>query len=336
MHPGDLDSTDRKLLHALQIEPRASWKSLERVVGVNSSTLARRWARLSDEGLAWVTGHPQGGQSALVEIESELTQIPKVTQALMAEPYVQTIELCSGARSILALINAPDMVALSEFLTDRLGRIAAIKTAHSHVSSEIYVDGSSWRLRELSQEELSRMPPPPSPRPRAARHVPPELKAAIFEEVWRDGRVPVAVIAERHGVSPQRVADAIATLRRDDALRFRTDIARNATEWTTQAWYFIEAPSTLRDAIRHTVDSVPEIRFAMTTASRANLVLVVWLRHLGDVHKFETMLESALRGARVVDRSVVLRAVKHLNRRLGPATAAVDQVGSPPSITGRR
>jgi len=321
------------LIHALQIEPRASWKSLEPVVGANASTLARRWERISEEGIAWVTGWPRGGQAALIEIECELTQISNVMNGLTNEPYVESVELCSGARSLLTIVNAPNMVELSHFLTERLSRMNGIRTVHTHVASEIHVDGSDWRLRELTEHELARMPVAPKPRPRAAEHVADDLRLAIIEEVGRDGRVPVTAIAERHGFSQQRVSDAIATLRSTGALRFRTDIARNATEWRTEAWYFLEAPARLRDAIRHTASTVPEIRYAMTTASRSNLVLIVWLRKLGDVHRFEIALEAALQGARIIDRSVSLQSVRHLSRQIGPETTAVGRVQFEPRFT---
>ncbi len=321
-----LDAVDRRLIHALQIEPRASWKSLEPVVGVNASTLARRWARISEEGIAWVTGWPRGGQAALIEIECELNQITNVMRGLVNEPYVESVELCSGSRSLLTIVNAPNMVELSQFLTERLSRMSGIRTVHTHVASEIHVDGSDWRLRELNDKELARMPAASSPRPRAAQHVAEDLKLAVFEEVWKDGRVPVSTIAEQHGFSPQRVADAIASLRASNVLRFRTDIARSATEWATEAWYFLEAPARLRDAIKHTAVTVPEIRYAMTTTSRSNLVLIVWLRKLGDVHRFEIALEAALQGARIIDRSVSLQSVRHLTREIGPETTAVGRV----------
>ncbi len=46
------------LLAALQIHPRGSWTEIAPVLGVDASTLSRRWQHLQDEGLAWVTCQP--------------------------------------------------------------------------------------------------------------------------------------------------------------------------------------------------------------------------------------------------------------------------------------
>jgi hypothetical protein len=52
-----VSETDLQLLHALQISPRVPWNVLGDVLGISSTTAARHWARLSGEGLAWVTAY---------------------------------------------------------------------------------------------------------------------------------------------------------------------------------------------------------------------------------------------------------------------------------------
>lgn len=128
--------------------------------------------------------------------------------------------------------------------------------------------------------------------------MPEDLRAAIEAEIWVDGRVPVATIAERHGHTPQRVADAIATLRHRGELTFRTDVARAVSGWPVYTWYFVEAPARTIEVARSAFGSVPEVRLAATSPSRYNLILAVWLRRLADVNRFEMALSGALEGAR--------------------------------------
>ncbi|MFI0773477.1 hypothetical protein [Streptomyces sp. NPDC021212] len=47
-----------------------------------------------------------------------------------------------------------------------------------------------------------------------------------------------------------------------------------------------------------------------------NLVIDVWLRALGDVHAFEAHPARRLPRLTIDDRSLVLRTVKHMGRRL--------------------
>ena len=133
--------------------------------------------------------------------------------------------------------------------------------------------------------------------------------------------MPVATIAERHGHTPQRVADAIATLRHRGELTFRTNLARAVSGWPVYTWYFVEAPARTIEVARSAFGSVPEVRLAATSPSRYNLILAVWLRRLADVNRFEMALGGALEGARIADRSLVVRIRKHMSQILAPDPA---------------
>lgn len=324
-----LSTADQRLVHALQIEPRASWNQLASVLRVDAGTLARRWERLSAEGLAWISGVPTDLQLALVEVHCDLSHLGEVVAKLQAEPNVLVIDFTTGSRELIALVVVRDLAELSELSVDRLATVTGVRSAQSHIANELLIDGGSWRLRSLDAGEVALIPRPRPPRSRAARQVPDDLREAICREVWIDGRVPIATIAERSGFSPQRVSDGLATLRHQGLLRFRTDIARAATEWPIYAWYFIEAPASVIERARRTITSVPEVRIAFTSASRFNLILAVWLRRLSDIDRFELALERALAGARIADRAVVFRSARHMNRLIGTDSLAIAPGDSP-------
>ncbi|GAA3692626.1 Lrp/AsnC family transcriptional regulator [Arthrobacter ginkgonis] len=329
--PSALDQTDLRLLHALQVDPRASWNELAPVVGVDAATLARRWARLDAEGLAWVTGYDSSGQLALLEIECELARLEQVAAEMGRDRQVLVLDFSSGGRDLLALVMGRDLAEISAYAVGRLGAIEGVRAVRTHIANEILTDGSSWRLRTLKPAEVARIRPPKPPRPRAARRVDDGLRAALEDELWRDGRASIADIAQRTGYAPQRVSDAIATLRSTGDLVFRTDIARAASGWPIYTWYFVEAPARIIEAARAAIATVPEVRLAFTASSRYNLILAVWLRRIADVNRFEMALEQALQGSRIADRAVVLRIAKHMNRIVGPDTRAIGSANSEPA-----
>ncbi|WP_336630784.1 MULTISPECIES: Lrp/AsnC family transcriptional regulator [unclassified Microbacterium] len=324
-----LDETDLRVLHALQIEPRAAWSDLAPAVGVDAATIARRWARLQDAGIAWITGYSNHGQGALLEVECDLAALDDVAGALQRDPSVVVLDHASGSRDLLALVQTPDMASLSSYAVRRLGGLEGIRAVRTHLTNELLIEASSWRLRALDADEVARIRPPRPPRPRAGAHVPEELTRALLNELWTDGRMSITALAERTGFGPQRIADAIATLRQRGDLRLRADLARGFTGWPIYTWYFVEAPARVVDAARHAIRSVPEVRLAMTAASRYNLILAVWLRTLADVNRFEIALETALQGARIADRAVVLRISKQMGRSVGADTRAISLVSGP-------
>jgi DNA-binding Lrp family transcriptional regulator len=313
---GTPDELDRQILHALQIEPRAAWTELAPVLGADAATLARRWARLTEQGIAWSTGYPTDGPLAFLEVQCDLAHLTAVEEAISTDPYATVVDFTSGSRDLLILLHTPDFESISSYVIDRLGALQGVKSVQTHLSNELLVDASNWRLRSLAPAQAAAIPRPRPPRPRASRHVPEELQRAIEREVHLDARVRIAAIAERSGFAPQRVADALAVLRATGALRLRIDIARTAFEWPVYTWYFIEAPARTIQAVRTSITTVPEVRIAFTAASRYNLILAAWLRNLSDVTRFEVALERALEGARIADRAVVLRSSKHVARRI--------------------
>ncbi|QLD12248.1 Lrp/AsnC family transcriptional regulator [Microbacterium oleivorans] len=325
-----LDVVDRRLLHALQIEPRATWTELAPIVGVDAATLGRRWDRLRSEGVAWVTGHPTRGMVALVEIECVPASLEAAAAELSGDARLYVLDDTSGARDLLATIRGDDLGSLAEHIATTMARIPGVRAARTHIVTDVLIDGARWRLRELTDEESERVPRPRPPRSRAPRVVAPEVRRALEQELWVDGRLPVATVAQRHDLSPQRVADGLAAMRRGGELAFRTDIAREVSGWPIYAWYFVEAPAKTIEAARQAIAAVPEVRLAVTSSSRYNLILAVWLRRLADVNRFEIALEAALPGARIADRAVVPRIRKHMNQRIGLDTRSHGQSDAGP------
>lgn len=330
------DDVDFGLMHALQIEPRAPWKALAPILAVDPVTLSRRYQRLRETGLIWITGYDAGipGRGALIEIECAPGQSVGTAKAMAEDPVVSGIDFTAGGRDLLLTLMTQDAADTSQYLLHRLGDYPAIRRARTHLITEVLFEAGNWRLRTLSAEQAAQVPGARPPRPRAARTVSPELKRVIHHELGIDGRAPTTAIAERAGVSNQRITDAIATMRRDGSLRLRTDIARAYSEWPIYAWYFMQVPAPLVERLRTSLGRIDEVRLAVLVASEYNLIMAVWLRTLNDVHRFELLLEKLLPGTRVADRSVVMQIGKHLGHILddrGRATGPVVSMAPPPA-----
>lgn len=340
MHESVLDAVDRRLLNALQVEPRASWSALAPVVGADAATLSRRWRRLEDDGVAWITGRlgaptPEG--AALIEVECDPQRIAETAAVLAEDPEVFVLDQTAGSRDLLVTAACGTQDALAAYVTGRLAGLPGVRSLRTHVWIDLFFEGGDWRLRTLSRDEIAAVPSAPRPRPRAAATVPPRIREILAYELSIDGRASATAIGHRWGVSPQRITDAIAVLRQAGELRLRADIARRWSEWPVYAWYFIEAPASLVEELRVALKKVPQIRLAALTASRYNLILAVWVRDLPAIHAFEVAFERAAPGARIQDRSLVLRIVKHMGRILddrGQATGRTVPLAPRPDPAG--
>ncbi|MGH1549645.1 Lrp/AsnC family transcriptional regulator [Leifsonia poae] len=318
MQDSALTDLDQRLIHAVQIAPRAPWSALAPIVGADPVTLARRWNRLTEEGLVYVTGYGATPTSllSLIEFECIPGETLNVATALAADREAFTIDLTAGGRDIVVSLITDGPGALSSWTLERIRTIAGVRSMRTHLVSQPIADARNWRLRALSRSEIAavesadRRPGVPLPR------LTPEQLASLTEQLAIDGRTPIADIAERAGIAPRKVRDAITALRSSGRLVIRVDIARAQTPWPVYAWYFLRVPASMVAAVGPQLGRMEEVRLVVTTVGEYNVIMAVWLRTLQDVNRLEAVIEERLPGVSIADRSVVLRTVKHLGHFL--------------------
>ncbi|WP_258052566.1 Lrp/AsnC family transcriptional regulator [Streptomyces sp. Ru73] len=336
-----LDELDRGIVQALQIHPRAPWTLVGEVLGINSVTAARRWQRLRDAGLAWVTAYPRLTDprlvvSGVVEVDTEPGAAQHVADALARQPAVVNIKITAGGRDLVLSVQARGLDQLED-LTARLFRgTAGVRATRTHVFTGVPTEGSRWRLRSLDDEQCARLE---AAAPRlavtgGAADDGDALDARLVELLSIDGRMSVRELAATAGAAQTTVRRRLQALV-PDRVSLRCDVARPLSGWPLSAVYFASVPSRHLDVVSRTLVGVREVRSCAITAGPHNLVVDVWLRALTDVHAFETHLTRQLPRLTIDDRSVVLRTVKHMGHLLdrgGCCVGIVPVVAAPEPV----
>ncbi len=334
-----LDDDDRRLIAALQVRPRASWTELGSVLALSPVTLARRWSRLSEAGVAWLTAAPnlQSGTSAmgqgvaLVEMRVAPGQVLPIAAELARVPEIATIDLTAGSRDLVLTVIAGDDDALARLLLEQLHPVGTVVALHSHPVTRTYVDGSGWHLPGLTESERARLSAHRAPANRA--RVTPLMEAAA-RELARDGRVTATQLADALGLRPRRARDLIGDVVGTGRLRFRTEIARRHSGYPLCTWYFLRTPASQRDAVAQRIATVQEARAVVAVVGQYDLAIDVWTRNLDDVHRLEATIEDRMPGVQIVDRAVVLRTVKLMGRLLDDTGVARGFVPLPAYLKG--
>lgn len=322
MQDTSLDDLDLHLIHALQIEPRVSWAALSGILAVDAVTLARRWDRIRDAGLAWtstiqgVTSGSNDSVSALVEFVCEPGRVLEAADVAAADPEIFSIDLTAGQRDVLATLVAADDATLADYALERLGAIPGVRSVRTHLVHEVLRLGSDWSVQSLSPAQQARIPAPRPPRRGSAKHIDPALAKALRQRLGFDARASYTDLGRELGLSPQRVADAIARLRIDGDLVFRTDVAAPYSNWPLAAWFFIQAPASTLGSARDALAGMAQVQYATITSGPANLIVAASARTRPEVLQIEADLEHRLPRSRIADRSMVLRVHKHLGRLL--------------------
>jgi DNA-binding Lrp family transcriptional regulator len=308
-----LDELDRRVVHALQVNPRASWAQVGAALGIDPVTAARRWERLAADGTAWITAYTAAsrprGPVALVEIDSAGRSLD-IAEQLVDDRECATIDVTSGGRDLLLTVTARDMAGLTEYLLRRLGTLEHVRAVRTHLSTRVIAEGAAWRLAALTEAEQARLRENATPVERAGPSGPDEL--AVLAGLAEDGRASTTELAARTGLGTRRVRDLTRDLLRNGRVTLRTELRAEASGWPVYAWFFLRVPASAATSISPRLGSLPEIRTVLQIAGPSNVIMAVWLRELADVSRLEASLESHLPEVEIVDRSVVLRCAKRI------------------------
>jgi DNA-binding Lrp family transcriptional regulator len=318
-----MDDVDRKIVHALQIAPRAPWKLVGSAVGIDPATAARRWQRLNDTGAAWISCYPvimNGSDYFLAELCCDPGTSVDVATALARDKNVSSVNVKVGGHDVLVEAGTVSPAESTRYNLDRLGKVPGIRSVRSLPAVTLYSEGSHWRLRALDRRAettmMAAVREPPEP-PDVAISAPP-----LREDDWEmvhcladNPRMPLSEIAERLSVSPstaRRRLGAVAAGR----IRLRCELARTQSGWPVYGTFFANCPANRIDATARALVKVPEVRGVTSLIGPFNLYLALWLRSVVHMQEFESQLNAKVPHLSITDRSLVLRPVKQMGQLL--------------------
>lgn len=324
----EIDEVDLALLDALHLQPRVRFEELARVLDVSAVTVARRWHRLSQDGRAWVSSAPGprlGVCGGLLEAECSPGQAAAVADELARLPQVFSVHMTTGQHNVYALVATTDEAVLSELLVDRLPAMRGLRSLTTARVVHLF-SGTRWRLGGISATQAKAVTEEPAPA--AARHDFDDFDRQLYMTLQYDGRLGLRDLAARVDRSPATVRKRLEILTRARQLTFRTDFARPAAGWPANVVLKLRvgegaAVSHVGRALVHW----PETRLcADLVGGAANLLVTAQLHELAALDDLTARLATEFPGVTVIDRRVLLRAVKSFGRLLGADGRAHDVV----------
>jgi DNA-binding Lrp family transcriptional regulator len=322
MHlPEPLAEEDLAIVHALQVAPRASWQRIASVVDRDPGTVSRRWARLQEERLAWLTIWPAAGSlapwfdAALVRLRCRAGRAREVALAAGELPWVATVDLTAGTCDVALLLVARGLHALQE----RIDEVAGIDGVREHRSSAlaaVHADDTRWQLRVLSQRQCQQLrqsgkPLPEAPRPPAA-----EAVEALLAELSDDVRRPLQQVAERLGLSEATARRTLDRAVASGVLHLGCDLNAAAAGLGRMVLLDVETAHRRTDIVR--IARHPAVHRCYEAVDPGAVHVAVRLRSLTDLAAIEAELSDGIAGWRVVERLTVTGSVKRNGHLLGP------------------
>lgn len=142
-----MDALDRRLVDALRVDGRASYAELARAVGLSSSAVHERVAKLESSGVitgyrAVVTPSEVGlGVTALIGIEpGETSTDEEVVAALESMPEVESCYGVAGDEAYVITVRVPTVDDLHLFL-GRLRGVSGVARTRTTVVLSTWFEG---------------------------------------------------------------------------------------------------------------------------------------------------------------------------------------------------
>lgn len=346
MHGSALaDDLAKSLLGALQLHPRASWTRMAPIVGVDASTLSRRWTRLQGAGLMWVTVlpsasadwhlNPPHGSAALLRLRCAPGMRDAVAAQLIDDHRLWTVEGATGGQDLVA-VGVFSSVRERDALVDRdLGAVPGVTDARVIPLRETIVSPAAWRTGTLppsvhhAAAELSRIDAR-----RTAARPPSRMELLVLHRLARDGRLGSAQIARSIHRSPTAVNGAIpVSVLGSGSADLHVDFAAEIFGWNARGTLLIQVPSTLIPDLSAALWRYPaHVHEAHALFGEANLAVNIWAREQWAIDIMEEMITTSFPEARVVDRWHTTRSYKRNGAVLdedGCRTGFVDTFAAP-------
>lgn len=309
------DEIDLKLLHALQLNPRIPWSRLSPVLGVDATALSRRWAAMTGDRIAWSACFPAFEHRtqrlrlmALVEVQVRPGSRSAVIDRLSELPEVISIHCTSGDRDLYLTMVGPDVAGIDQFVDERISPVDGVmRTKTTYVRRTLH-EGSSWRLRALSGNQIQAVEDTRPTSSRPATFGPQYLQ--IVGALQSDVRRSVTDISEDTGRSVSSVSRAIDAIVSHEWAAMRIDFAERLFGWSVSAVLWLRVPSEELERIGTAFRLIPQARFCASVAGPANLVATFWLRDLGELEDIELRLTRVFPAVDIRDRWIVPRTAK--------------------------
>lgn len=314
-----IDDTDRALVHALQLAPRASWERLAQVLGARPETLARRWERLTSAGDAWVCGIGlrTGNRApcmAWVEVTCAGGAAPAVGAALTGDAHTMGVEHTTGDRDLLAFVAVPNLHMLYQYLSFRVQRIPGVVGIRSSVVTAVHASPDRWRLDQLTPAQADLLTGRGRGKGAAASPAPvapmPEEDRLLVLALAADARRSVASLARESGMSESTVRRRLGRLEAGHSLRYSCAMASGLTGWPVSATVWAEVPEHEVADCAAVASGLRETRTCMSVSGRSNFVIGARLRTVEELSRYTADLTRRMPGLRVADTVVALHVRK--------------------------
>jgi DNA-binding Lrp family transcriptional regulator len=314
-----MEDVDRRLVAALQIDGRASWRQIGQLAGVSESTAARRAQRLFDDGLVRVTAVADParcgfGQAALIRLACEVGATRRVSQQLAERDDVRFVALVTGGYDLVLELIVPTRDDLANFLIEELTSIAGVRQSATSGVIRNFSTTFDWSRAALGE----RAGPGATPLGHDGGPLPTldETDLALIRLLSDDGRATIADLACAVGLTESTTRRRTEALIDRRCLQIATLVAPPLVGYDVEVLAWLRVDLSELEITAKALAALPGVRYLSGTYGTTNLVLEAFMRSNDDLYAFLTDSLGSIPSIRDVELSIELETVKRAYLRM--------------------
>ena len=306
-----LSDTDTRITAAMMASPRASWRTVGRVLRISERTVVRRAAPLFHDGTLRATAvrnpacFPELIPLAL-RIRCQPNRIKAIAATLARRSDTIWVDVLGGGDEICTVLHLDSPTARNTLLLRDLPATSAVESWTSHVLLRVFPAGFDWSGGLLSEAELADLRPQAVPAGPGEVPLDDPLATALID----DARAPYTELARRINATALTVRRRVQALVNGQFLRLATEVDLAVLGIRAEALLWISvAPGALEETGEQ-LSRHPQVRFAAATTGPSNLLVAVAAADLTALYNFLSDTVGVLEHISAIDVSPILIGVK--------------------------
>lgn len=318
--PQQLDELDRRVVAALQADPRATWGALGAALAVSETTVLRRVQRLRDSGVLVILGAPDPlrcgiGQPVLVQFRTSSGGSLHVASVLAERADVRFVALLTGGSDVICEFIAPDQRYLSRVLLRELPDTAEILSTTTEVVLRTFKTSDQWSRDLLSGDGASALADQGGWLKRDSK-IPKmdHIDISLIAGLGNDGRRSYSDLSNELGLSETAIARRVNALAANRMMYFVTLVDPRALGFELEVLLYMRVDLSALEFLATALAGRPEVRYVSATTGYSDLACEAVFRDTDALYDFITRTLGPLKGIREVEVAIELETVKRAFR----------------------
>lgn len=314
----DTDDTDRLIASALQVNGRASWEAVSRVIDLPSRTVMRRGQHLLDTRCVRVSTYVDASKllharGVLIRLQTEMNRVAEVARSVAALPGASSVSVLEGSGDIAALVLVENAEAHQALLLQTLPAVPGLRSFEVSTVLRSYLMGLDWHAGILPPEQVDALRASAPWHAPAASSTPVVLDAVdqnLIDQLSNDGRATISMLAQDAGINAQTVRRRLDTLFGTGVLRVRTEVAPTFFGYKVEAMLWLHIRGGDVESIGTALATHPSVRYCAALTGHAGLLVDGLFRDEEALFDFQNGVIGSLTTVEIAESRVVLRAVR--------------------------